>query len=265
MSADLATNAAPIFIGGMMKSGTSLLRKLLGRHSRLFAGLETHWFSDEFEAGFRDGSGKRQQWLLEFFDVQEAEIAALRTAAKSSADFFDQFMNHCTQRASKARWIEKTPDNVLHTDRIWRHWPNAIVLVLQRDPKDVYASWKKNNKLSLDEFLHQLQRLDGNLANIRGRETQLLEVNYAKLVREPVACLKTVCEFIDEAFEPQLAEYEGDEQDYQKVLDVTGTQSATAQSLAKPIFTSSLDQWKEILTPEEVERIGALERQLASD
>ena len=33
--------SSPVFIGGMYKSGTSLLRAMLGRHSRLFAGLET--------------------------------------------------------------------------------------------------------------------------------------------------------------------------------------------------------------------------------
>ena len=35
--------SSPAFVGGMYKSGTSLLRAMLGRHSRIFTGLETQW------------------------------------------------------------------------------------------------------------------------------------------------------------------------------------------------------------------------------
>jgi len=36
---------SPIFVGGYFKSGTSLLRALLGQHPDVASGLETHWFA----------------------------------------------------------------------------------------------------------------------------------------------------------------------------------------------------------------------------
>lgn len=40
----IQVNNAPIFIGGLYKSGTSLLRAMLGQHSNIASGLETFWF-----------------------------------------------------------------------------------------------------------------------------------------------------------------------------------------------------------------------------
>ncbi|MDZ7696604.1 MAG: sulfotransferase [Deltaproteobacteria bacterium] len=44
---------SPIFIGGLYKSGTSLLRAMLSQHSSIVGGLETFWFDLDF-------SGKTQ-------------------------------------------------------------------------------------------------------------------------------------------------------------------------------------------------------------
>lgn len=40
----IVKNNSPIFIGGQMKSGTTLVRALLSQHPNIFGGLETHWF-----------------------------------------------------------------------------------------------------------------------------------------------------------------------------------------------------------------------------
>lgn len=43
MSSSMASGGSPVFIGGIFKSGTSLVRVMLGQHSSFFAGLETQW------------------------------------------------------------------------------------------------------------------------------------------------------------------------------------------------------------------------------
>ena len=40
---------SPIFIGGLFKSGTTLLRAMLGQHSAIASGLETQWFKMDWE------------------------------------------------------------------------------------------------------------------------------------------------------------------------------------------------------------------------
>ena len=60
-----------IFIGGMYKSGTSLLRSMIGQHSAVFSGLETNWFklsADEFS---QISSLHHKTKISKFFDITE--------------------------------------------------------------------------------------------------------------------------------------------------------------------------------------------------
>lgn len=246
----------PIFIGGLMKSGTSLLRKLVARHPQVFGGLETHWFTPDMVDTWRDPEATRQRWLLQFFDVRESEIAGLRQEAESGVEFFDRFMGYCAGRAGKPRWVEKTPDNVLHIERIRAHWDDAQFIHVIRDPRDVFASWKRNDKGSVDGFIEKANDILAAVGPLAGASTdQYSEIRYEALVLEPTQTTHAVCEFLGEPWSPKLAAYDGDDDDYRRVLDVTGKVSPTAQSLRKPIFTSSVGQWRGTLSETEVERI----------
>lgn len=244
----------PIFVGGLMKSGTSLLRKLLGTHPDIFGGLETHWCSEDFKATWQRGEGTRQEWLLKFFEVDTETASKLRQEAISANDYFNRFMDYVTQRADKKRWVEKTPDNFRHVEEILTEWPNASVLILNRDPKDAYASWKKNNKHNLDHFMIDLREylaVIDQYANHPG----VLVVSYEGLVGNSRATLMKVCDFIGASYIDGLENYQGDDKDYKKVLEVTGKESPTTDSLRKPIFDSSIGQYKSILTEAEINRI----------
>ena len=74
-------NKEPIFIGGLMKSGTSLFRKLLSLHPNIFAGLETHWFKPEFTEGWQDSSSQRQKWLRGFYDVSLEDYESVKSSS----------------------------------------------------------------------------------------------------------------------------------------------------------------------------------------
>ena len=246
----MSLSKSPIFIGGLMKSGTSLLRKLLTLHPNIFGGLETHWYSDEFINHYKDGNSVRQKWLLDFFDVTNEEVAPLRKASVNGFEFFDLFMNYCTKRDGKMRWVEKTPDNVFHIQTIWQNWPNAKIIILKRDFKDVYASWKKNKKRSFEFFLNQATEYLQIIETYNNHEN-FMTINYESLVNDTKFALNEVLEFIGEPYKERLENYQGDLTDYNKVLEITGKVSPTTISLSKPIFSSSIGQWKEILSSAE--------------
>lgn len=249
-------NNIPIFIGGLMKSGTSLLRKILSLHPELYGGLETHWFSEEFIQNWRDGDAQRQQWLLSFYEVSENDVSKIREESTSSFDFFHSFMNFCVNRANKERWIEKTPDNIFHLDLINDNWPQAKVVIMYRDYKDVFASWKARKGKSIDYFLPFAQKYAKIIEHLDLVQLDTLVIKYSDLVFHPKQTIKEVCEFVDVPYVEGLEDYQGDDMDYNKVLKVTGKSSPTTESLRKPIFTSSIDQWKHILTEEEVNIIN---------
>jgi len=249
----------PIFIGGLMKSGTSLLRKLVSLHPNIFGGLETHWFSEDFIEHWHDGNSTRHKWLQEFFEVTEEEAILLRNQSVSSYDFFNRFMNYCTQKNNKTRWVEKTPDNVFHIDTILKEWKDAKILVMQRDMKDVYASWKKNKKTTLEIFLESAKKYQEIIHKHEANTNNFKIVGYKDLVSNPKETLEDVLSFVGEKYIEGLENYSGDDSDYKKVLNITGKVSSTTESLKKPIFTSSLGKWETILSREEIQ---CIEREL---
>ena len=247
----------PVFIGGLMKSGTSLLRKLVSEHPNIFGGLETFWFSEEFTSQWQDADSKRQKWLREFYEVSLEDYLKIQASASSPSDFLNQFLHYCTHKEGKQRWVEKTPDNILHLDKIWAHWPEAKIIHVLRDPRDVYASWKRNKKRSLEFFLSQLKEIATKVPPEKDHnKNNYLEIRYEKLTKDTEKCLEEVFEFLQEPIIASIAEYQGDNAaDFDKLLQVTGKESATAVSLSKPIFSSSIGQWKEILDQNEVQAI----------
>ncbi|MDJ0837213.1 MAG: sulfotransferase [Acidobacteriota bacterium] len=249
-------HTTPIFIGGLMKSGTTLLRALVSNHSGIFGGLETFWFSDRFAARFHDGASETIHRLFGFFDVPVSEHAALYRQGDDAPAFFNRFMNHCTRRAGKRRWVEKTPDNVRHLDLIQQHWPGSRFLHVIRDPRDVYASWKRNNKYDLATFLAHVAAVEEAAGDRLGRSGDTyMEVHYEDLVTRPEEIMRRVMTFLEESWEDAVAVNRKGREEFDKVRGLTGKASPTLDSLSKPIFTDSLGRWPQILSSKEIETI----------
>ncbi len=244
-----------------MKSGTTLLRKLLGLHPNIFAGLETHWFNPEFKENWQDLDSKRQVWLRNFFEVPLKEVESIKKESTSAVDFIDKFMWHCAHRENKKRWVEKTPDNIIHLELIREHWPEAKVIHLVRDYRDVFASWKKNRDESISDYIEKVQHIMNSLGELVGSQNEwYCEVSYNELVSDSQGTMRKVLEFLDEPWSEDVISFQGDNWDHEKILEVTGIESRTTKSLSKPIFTSSIEQWREVLSSEEV---NTIEQELA--
>lgn len=249
-------NSNPIFIGGLMKSGTSLLRKLLSNHPNIFGGLETHWFVPEILESWKDSNLKRQIWLRKFYDVSEEEYERIKSESNSGIDFFNRFMWFCTDRSGKKRWVEKTPDNILHIELIKGYWPDAKIIHVVRDYRDIYASWKINRSETLKEFIDHVHLIMNSIKGLTNKRTDTyFEVDYNRLVTTIHGTMRGVLDYLGEPWIDSIADYHGDDWEHHKVFEVTGKKSATTKSLSKPIFTSSIGQWQKILSTEELKII----------
>jgi hypothetical protein len=246
----------PIFIGGMYKSGTSLLRAMLGHHSCLFAGLETQWLNERWE----DGSTEpRTQWLKRlsvFFDAPFSELEAACGNATDVETCLDRVLTFLAARAGKQRWIEKTPGNAGAIGRILSHWPRARILHIIRDPRDVYASMIESRKWTVPEDF--ARRWVGIVAAARnwlagqgGSHPAYYELRYERLVRSPEAETRKILDFLGEPFEEGVAEFLGQAEDFDRVRKATGKESPTLQRLAGPITTSRVGVWKDVVAPEQ--------------
>jgi hypothetical protein len=221
--------AAPVFIVGVQRSGTTLLSAMLAAHSRLSCGPETHFFrrlaetdaarlcdpatwpapAAEFVWGITHTGvepGTRKALLDKYRLSRESVSEYLRGQAPSVEAILRSVTEQYMRAKGKARWVEKTPDHILYAADIRRHFPDAPIVHLVRDPRDVALSlmnvpW---GVTSLVEGLLYWERLESAGREFVASDRMCLTIRFEDLVSQPEATLTRLCAFIGEAFEPGM-------------------------------------------------------------
>lgn len=243
-----------------MKSGTTLLRALLGQHPRIYASFETHWFDDAIRLGWREPESRRIGLLFSLLglDRDEYEHLCQQMQAEPGREFIDVVMQYCCERAGRARWVEKTPDNIRHWRLIRKSWREPTLIHVTREYKDVYASWKVRRGDSLETFLAAAKTAYEDIGPTLGRDSQgYLEVDYQDLVCDTETVMRRILDRVGEDWYPGCAVLDVDHgtRERTKFKELMGRESWTLVSLSKPIFTNSIGQWRECLSKEEAARI----------
>ncbi len=217
---------APVFVVGIARSGTTLLSAMLSAHSRLDCGPESRFF-----ARYRHlGAGQRRRLLepaawprpavefiaalrnqghaiSELFGLSLAQIEDFLAAREPSlAAMLESLTLQHAQAAGKARWMEKTPRHLLMTETLWRHWPDAFVVRIVRDPRDVALSLARM-PFAKDSVVGNLVRIDQDERASRERiesDPRAMTLRYEDLVTQPERELRRVCAFIGETYEPAM-------------------------------------------------------------
>jgi len=253
---------APIFIGGMFKSGTSLLRAMLGQHSAIASGLETYWFDWNWSARESENMNVMYGRLAHFFDMTVPEVSTMAVKSESAEQFLSVLMAEVARRQGKPRWAEKTPGNVAHADRIWAAWPEAQIVHIIRDPRDVFASLVEAKKWdSPEEFADRWVSTIGRglrlKAKIKPSENSYIEIRYENLTADPEKTMRAVVDFLGEPWEPEVAQFSGRQEDFDKVLAATGKASTTLERLKEPLSGERVGIWSQVLTASQLAKLNA--------
>lgn len=254
----------PIFVGGMFKSGTSLLRALLGQHPNIASGLESYWFDIDWADHNSVNWQRRIQTLAQLYEFPEADVLALATASHNVSAFLTDFMSQVAAREGKARWAEKTPGNIIHAERLFELWPNARLIHIIRDPRDIYASLVEAQKWSSpEEFGSRWCAMIGAAENFKANhpsDPRFLEIRYEALTLNPVETMRDVIAFIGEPWDDAVAQFAGQADDYDRVLAVTGKASTTLERLKQPLSRDRVHLWPRVLNNEQLDAIHARAR-----
>jgi len=239
-------NTAPIFIGGLMRSGTTLARAMLAQHSAIASGLETHWFDIDWPAQQARGGEPLREYLHrigDFFAVGADAVDAHMAAADSAAAYLDLFMGAITRASGKRRWAEKTTGNIRHLDAILAYWPRAMIIHVVRDPRDIFASFRRSKKYGgITDFANLWCDYLGDVARFKSAlpldESNYLELHYEALVRDPVGEMQGVIRFLGEDWEDAVGRFDGKADEHDRVLGLTGHSSTTLEQIAHPLSQS---------------------------
>ena len=242
----------PIFIGGMYKSGTSLLRAMLGLHPDVFSGLETYWFDLIWNNLESQKTRDRLNWIKDFYSTDDDVFRLIIESSNSSESFLDQFMTYHATLHGKTRWLEKTPGNICYSERIFSHWPDAKIIHIIRDPRDIFSSLKIAKKWdTIEDFFdrwayifHETKKIHNSY---KYNSSSYKEIRYEDLILKTKSTLTDICDYIEVDFKDSLSEFSGQSTDFEIVKKVTGKQSTTLSSLSKPIGNEKIGIWRNIL------------------
>jgi hypothetical protein len=204
------------FIVGVPRSGTTLLRLLFDAHPELAIPPETGFGS--LAASFAGTTPDR--------DVLLAALAALptwqdlgldrddnaRTFASVRPWSVDAGLRACfvayAARHGKRRWGDKTPGHVDHMEALSRVLPEARFIHLIRDGRDVAASLRGLPFAPGDGSIRTIAAVwRDTIARARRAGARLphyREVRYERLVTEPEATLRELCDFVELPFDPAM-------------------------------------------------------------
>ena len=221
----------PIVIAGCGHSGTTLLLSMLDAQSAIFA------IPYEAKLGKSEGAEVRRK-----------------------TELFDKL----TIAAGKRRWVEKTPANVFHLDRLFQNLPALKVIIMVRDGRDVACSMRVRFQESMGgpeaAFAHGVARWhDENMQWLRHmNHPGLLMIKYEDLIKQFEPTMIRIAEFLGEACEPALLEFHRSSKNYLHNSKVDSAPEPTQANINQlrnwqvhqPLFDGS-GRWRTEMSGEE--------------
>ncbi len=215
----------PVFVLGMMRSGTTLAERILARHPRIQAGGE-----------------------LPFWGERAAELAragaAGITAASAEAVIADYLALLDTIAPDAARVTDKMPHNFLLVGLI--HWlfPEARIVHCRRHPVDTCLSiyftlFDRRHDFAYDRadivaYYRGYARLMAHWRQVLPPD-RFLDLDYEVLVAEPEATMRRLVAFCGLDWHEDCA---------QSATSQHIVKSASAWQARQPIYGSSVARWR---------------------
>lgn len=236
-------NRKPVFIVGMLRSGTTLLEQLLDQHPGVTARGELNFLAH--------GWAKWQQ---------------APNRGSSPTELSMQLWRHMNQDGPSGHcYIDKNPLNFRFLPLIAAILPEAKILHLQRDGRDSCLSCFmqlfqhpdtafSNQLEDLVDFYHGYLLL---MQHFQARmPEQILTLNYQDLVTETQACMTAAAKFLDLG----LAEFSETREQYQRPI-----RTASAWQARQKVHRNSLGRWQNYysMAPAFFDRIADLDKQFS--
>lgn len=200
---DRASDATPVFIVGLPRTGTTLTDRIITSHSQVESAGETQLLQMVLRNGTRAGN---------HIGITVEQVK--RAANQSPASIADGYMSAVAHRLSGCPYFtEKLPENLLYLGFIAKAWPKAGIVHLRRHPMDAcFAMYKQSYfrfAYSLDDLANYYlayDRLSRHWRQVLGQ--RIIEVSYEDLVSDLEGQMRRLLRLLGLRFEEACMNFE---------------------------------------------------------
>lgn len=254
-----------VFLLCVPRSGSSLATVMLQNHSKVFATQEMWFLMSLYDLRFGEARPYGGKAIIDQFYNGVLTDELFEQACRS---FALQVYNGLLSSGSAEIVVDKSPRYYYLLEFLDRLFPQSRRIWLIRNPLSIAASYKKVNHRVKDRF-NLAEDLISSKFNIKMTDLTAGLIRYyhyfsdpnalthrlyyERLVSNPNGELSKLCEFLGLAYEEGMESY-GDQMDSAK-SDMFYSMGVGDPFLVnhKEPHRKSIDSWKEVLHPEEVE------------
>ena len=257
----------PIFIVGAPRSGTTMLQYRLRNHPRISLPTgESHFFIPLYRNQENYGDLSRlenvRRVLLAMYaqsrDFLETDLHGLKFDVDALAGelhaegrntipaIISGLFEKNAQGEGKSRWGDKTPYYVMHIPKLIEWFPDAQIVHLIRDGRDVALSlFGRQHDFSVYNAYFAAEYWESYLEKGRALGAQLaphqyMELRYEDLLAHPEGSMQRLCTFLGEAYSAEL-------------FAVTSVDDPGKTPLVhEPLKADNAGKWRSKMTPAQI-------------
>jgi tetratricopeptide (TPR) repeat protein len=226
-------DAAPIFIVGLPRSGSTLVEQVLASHSCIEGTMELPHIL-RFVRELDHSQGGSDTYPESIVDLSREQLAHLGTR------FIDETRIY---RSGRPRFIDKMPNNFSHIGLIQLILPHATVIDVRRHPMDACFSAYKQHFAQGQSFTYDLEDLGRyyrSYLTLMDHWDQVLpgkvfHLNYEDLVRDTEPWVRKLIAHCGLQFEPACLRFHENRR---------AVRTASSEQVRVPIYDSSIGYWR---------------------
>ncbi len=223
-----------LFVVGNSRSGTTMMGRILGKHADVYTFGELHFFGQLWSPASSSELYKQEAEKLaaqlfciqregyrthgkpgSFLEESQRFLSELPELPATHDRLFSAFLQYEAGQNSKTIPCDQTPRNVFYIDDILQFYPEAKIINMIRDPRDVLLSqkqkWKRRflggtdmpMKETFRDWINyhpitisQIWRTAVTAADRFVDNERVTSIYFEKLLADPEATVSHICDFV---------------------------------------------------------------------
>lgn len=251
------------FVGGCPRSGTTLVKRILDAHPRVYCGPEF---------GHLPRLAELYRTMKKGIELRRIGVYATNESLRQSfRTFMLSFFEPLAERFDVDLIVEKTPDNLLEFMALHEIFPEARLIHVIRNPLDVVASYlrcgarmpssdgdekspfrsAKAAAMAWKKRIIHLKRIPEQFDDASFQRAYM-EVRYEDVIADPEGFARRVSDFLKIPFDPSMLDTE---RQLKGDAEVFGNVFYTRDEYQSKIVDNRVGGWEDVLDREQLRSV----------